>query len=135
MMATILMLISSLIVLILGIIHFIYTFWGRKLTPRDPNLQSTMNKIAPVISTETTMWKAWVGFNASHSFGLILYGSVYSYLAIYKQVLFQSVFFLLLGFAFIGALVVTSKFYFFSIPFRAVCISFACYIASIVFGF
>jgi hypothetical protein len=28
------------------------------------------------------MWKAWIGFNASHSFGLILFGTVYAYLAL-----------------------------------------------------
>jgi hypothetical protein len=27
------------------------------------------------------MWKAWVGFNASHSYGAILFGLVYGYLA------------------------------------------------------
>src|SRR5919204_82482 len=46
----------------------------------------------------TTMWKAWVGFNASHSYGLILFGTVYGSLALaHSDVLFQSVFLLSLG--------------------------------------
>ena len=28
------------------------------------------------------MWRAWVGFNATHGFGLILFGALYGYLAI-----------------------------------------------------
>ena len=27
------------------------------------------------------MWRAWVGFNATHSLGLILFGALYGYLA------------------------------------------------------
>jgi hypothetical protein len=41
-----------------------------------------MSATAPVISRETTMWKAWIGFNASHSLGAILFGLVYGYLAL-----------------------------------------------------
>ncbi len=29
-----------------------------------------MQQVSPVITRQTTMWKAWVGFNASHSYGL-----------------------------------------------------------------
>ena len=54
---------------------------GPKLTPRDPELQSSMSQIAPVITKETTMWRAWVGFNASHSVGAILFGLVFGFLA------------------------------------------------------
>ena len=31
---------------------------------------------------ETTMWRCWVGFNASHSMGLILFGLAFGYLAL-----------------------------------------------------
>jgi hypothetical protein len=56
--------------------------------------------VSPVISRETTMWRVWVGFNATHSFGLILFGALYGYLAIRHSVfLFHSWFLLALGFA------------------------------------
>jgi hypothetical protein len=46
------------------------------------------------------MWRVWVGFNATHSFGLILFGALYGYLAIRHTVfLFHSWFLLALGFA------------------------------------
>jgi hypothetical protein len=67
-----LMVLSASIILTLGVVHLVYTFWGPKLMPRDPALQISMSQISPVITKETTMWRAWVGFNASHSVGLIL---------------------------------------------------------------
>ena len=34
-----------------------------------------MKKVAPRISGDMTMWKAWIGFHVSHSIGLMLFGS------------------------------------------------------------
>ena len=53
--AKILMVLSASIILTLGVVHLVYTFWGPKLTPRDPALQISMSQIAPVITKETTM--------------------------------------------------------------------------------
>jgi hypothetical protein len=36
--ARILMVVSASIVLMLGVVHLVYTFWGPKLTPRDAAL-------------------------------------------------------------------------------------------------
>ncbi|HKM48757.1 MAG TPA: hypothetical protein VJX69_14290 [Terriglobales bacterium] len=130
MAAKILMVVCASIVFTLGVVHFVYTFWGPKLTPRDPALQISMKQISPVITKETTMWRCWVGFNASHSMGLILFGLVFGYLALaHDQLLFQSPF--LLGLAMLGGLVVLCKVYFFSVPLTGISISLACYVASI----
>jgi len=127
------MVFSAGIILTLGVVHLVYTFWGPKLTPRDPALQISMSQSSPVITKETTMWRCWVGFNASHSMGLILFGSVFGFLALaHGQLLFQSPFLLAVGLAILGSLVVLSKVYWFSAPFRDICISLACYVASIV---
>jgi hypothetical protein len=78
------------------------------------------------------MWGCWVGFNASHSMGLILFGLVFGYLAsAHCQLLFQSHFLLVVGLAMLGGVAVLAKVYWFSAPFTGVCISLACYIASI----
>src|SRR5215467_12919287 len=90
---------SATVILLLGLVHLLYTFRGTKLQPRDPDLTAKMKAISPVISTETTMWRAWVGFNASHSFCLLLFGGVYGYLAVrHSAFLFHSWFLLALGF-------------------------------------
>ena len=73
---------SATVILLLGLIHLLYTFRGHKLGPRDAQLEARLREVSPIITRETTMWKAWIGFNASHSFGLILFGTVYAYLAV-----------------------------------------------------
>ena len=133
MAARILMVLSASIVFMLGAVHLAYTFRGPELTPRDPALQVSMTQISPVITKETTMWRCWVGFNASHSIGLILFGLVFGYLAIAQgQLLFRSPFLLIVGLAMLGGFVVLCKVYFFSAPLTGISISLACYVASIV---
>jgi hypothetical protein len=131
MTAQILMASSAAIVLALGSLHLFYTFHGAKLTPRDPALQAEMARVTPVISRQTTMWKAWVGFNASHSFGAMLFGLVYGQLAIvHSDWLFGSPYLLSVGLVMLGALLLVAKAYWFSIPFRGIVLAFGCYVAA-----
>jgi hypothetical protein len=133
MTARVLMFVSASIVFTLGVVHFVYTFWGPNLAPRDYALQISMSQISPVITNQTSMWRCWVGFNASHSMGLILFGLVFGFLAVaHSQLLFHSPFLLVVGLAMLGGLVVLSRIYFFSAPFADISVSLACYIASIV---
>jgi hypothetical protein len=130
--ARVLMVVSAVIMLALGAAHLIYTFWGPMLTPRDPALQVSMSQVSPVITRETTMWRAWVGFNATHSMSLILFGLIYGFLAIgHSKLLFESPFLLIVGLAMLGGFLVLGKVYFFSIPFTGISISLVSYVASI----
>ena len=132
MAAKILMVLSAGIVFMLGVAHLAYTFWGPNLTPRDPALQISMSQVAPVITNETTMWRCWVGFNASHSMGLILFGLIFGFLGLaHSELLFQSPFLLVVGLAMLVGFVLLSKAYFFSAPLAGVSISLACYVASV----
>ena len=66
------------------------------------------------------MWRAWIGFNASHSYGLILFGAVYGYLALaHSDFLFQSVFLLVLGLIVLFGYIFLARRYFFRTPLRA----------------
>ena len=104
------MVLSASIAFTLGVVHLVYTFWGPMLTPLDPALRISMSQIAPVIRKETTMWRCWVGFNASHSMGLILVGLVFGFLALaHGQLLFQSPFLLVVGLAMLVGFVVLCK--------------------------
>lgn len=128
-----LMTVSALVLLTLGVLHLVYTFSGPKLMPRDPALQARMNEVPLVITRRTTMWRAWIGFNASHSMGAILFGLVYGFLAnAHPELLFNSPFLLAVGVAMLGGLAVLAKLYWFRIPFAGVVISLACYVLSIV---
>jgi len=130
--ARILMVLCASIVLTLGVLHLVCTFWGPSLTPRDPALQISMSQSSPIMTNETTMWRCWVGFNASHSMGLILFGLIFGYLALaHGQLLFRSPFLLVVGVAMLGGLIVLCKVYFFSWPLTGINISLACYVVSI----
>lgn len=124
---------SAAVIFLLGAVHLLYTFHGTKLHPRDPELRTRLQQVSPVITRETTMWRAWVGFNASHSYGALLFGSVYGYLALmHSAFLFQSWFLLglglvlLMGYAFLG------QRYWFSVPFRGILLATTLYAAALV---
>ena len=68
---------SAGIALALGVLHLVSTFSGPALLPRDAALQARMREVSPVISRDTTMWRAWIGFNASDGMGAVLFGRVY----------------------------------------------------------
>ena len=115
---------SAAIVMLLGLIHLLYTFHGPKLLPRDRDLKARMQEAPLVITRETTMWKAWVGFNASHSFGAIFFGAVYGYLSLaHSAFLFRSTFLLSLGLLLLGGYAFLGKRYWFSVPFRSVLVA------------
>lgn len=124
---------SAAIILLLGLTHLLYTFRGPNLHPRDPDLTGRMMAVSPVITRDTTMWRAWVGFNATHSFGLILFGALYGYLATrHSALLFRSWFLLALGFALLLGYAVIAKLYFFTAPLRGILLAAALYLLGIV---
>ena len=123
---------SAAIALLLGSTHLVYTFFGSKLEPRDPTLQARMSEVSLVFTRETTVWKAWIGFNASHSLGMILFGAVYAYLALaHPAVFLQSKCLVALGGMFLLAHVLLAKVYWFSVPFAGVVLAFVSYVAAI----
>ena len=126
---------SAAVMLLLGFVHLLYTFRGMNLHPRDPALTARMMAVSPVISPETTMWRTWVGFNATHSLGLILFGAVFGYLAVWhSRFLFQSRFLLAIGFVSLLSYALVAKLYFFSAPFRGVVAAAVLYLLGIVFN-
>ena len=123
---------SAAIILVLGLVHLLYTFRGPKLQPRDPELTARMMDVSPGITRETTMWRVWVGLNATHSFGLILFGAVYGYLAIcHSAFLFRSWFLLALGFALLLGYAAVARLYFFARPFHGVVLAAVLYFLGI----
>jgi hypothetical protein len=124
---------SAAIIMLLGLIHLLYTFYGPKLLPRDRDLKARMQEVSPVITRETTMWKAWVGFNASHSYGAILFGAVYGYLSLaHGAFLFQSTYLLSLGLLLLGGYAFLGKRYWFSVPFRGILLATVLYVIALI---
>ena len=124
---------SAAIILLFGLLHLLYTFRGPKLHPRDPDLTARMMAVSPVISSETTMWRCWIGFNASHSFCLIFFGALYGYLAMrHSAFLFHSWFLLALGLVLLLGYATLAKLYWFTTPFRGVVVATVLYFVGIV---
>lgn len=133
--ASLLIAASAAITLLLGLVHLLYTFRGPKLRPRDVELQARMQAVSPVITRQTTMWKAWIGFNATHSVGLMLFGAVYGYLALaHGGFLSASGFLLVLGAVVLAVYLALARRYFFNVPFVGMLLASACYGLALVVG-
>jgi len=66
---------------ILGLIHAVYTFADisrpRRLAPDDPAVIEAMSATGVRLAKGgTTMWRAWLGFNLSHSLGALMFSFV-----------------------------------------------------------
>jgi hypothetical protein len=77
--AQILFIAGASIFLGLGILHCILTLGDlknpRTFTPLDPAVRQAMEQSSIAIHPETNLWRAWLGFNLSHSLGLVIFGS------------------------------------------------------------
>ncbi len=79
----ILILLGAAIFVMLGTIHAVYTLRsspdGGPMTPVRPEVRAAMVEpgglgLAPRI--DSNLWRAWVGFNLSHSVGVVAIGVI-----------------------------------------------------------
>lgn len=119
---------GALIFTILGSIHLYYTYCTDKFTPTDKRTADFMKSCSPTISQQTSMWKAWVGFNASHSIGAMLVGGFYIPMAIQNMdVLRHSVWLSTLPLLVSACYLILAKKYWFNIPFLGISLSTLCF--------
>jgi hypothetical protein len=55
----------------------------RSFTPIDENLRRAMAEGPLRLAPQTTIWNAWLGFNLSHSLGLVIFGTFFGVLALH----------------------------------------------------
>lgn len=129
----ILLLVSAAIVGLLGAAHLVLTFFGPKLTPRDAATRAAMERSSPVITRETTMWRTWIGFNASHSLGALLFALVFGYFALAQSALFfDSLFLQVLGVATLVSYLALAAKYWFRTPRIGIMVATASYVAALI---
>ena len=116
--------------IVLGTIHLLYTFFTNRFSSRTIALDEQMKNAHPVLTKETTMWKAWIGFNGSHSLGAIYFGVINLFFPLYDFGIVQSPFFLLLNISSVSFYVWLAKRYWFSTPFKGIMVSAGCFIAA-----
>jgi len=132
-MAEILLIIGASIFGILGTVHLLYTFFTNKFEAYDSSVTEAMKGTSPILTKETSVWNAWVGFNASHSLGAMLVAAIYIPLTVsYFSVIQQSLWFSVLP-VFIGmSYLILAKKYWFKIPFVGVLISTICFTSATI---
>lgn len=114
----------------LGVIHLIYTFRTGQFEPRDAELGKRLRVVSPLLTSETTMWRAWIGFNASHSLGAILFAIFYGYFARFELwFLLSSPFLIALSLIVLVVYLVLARLYWFSAPFLGIAAALALFIA------
>jgi len=128
-----LMILGASIFGILGLIHLIYTFFSNKFDAYDSSVTEAMKGTSIVLTKDTTIWNAWIGFNASHSLGVLLVAGFYIPLAIFNfDVMRESLWFSVLP-AVIGfSYSILAKKYWFKIPLAGISISTLCFIGSAI---
>ena len=72
---------------LLGVAHGVLTLRDlhapRSFTPTDENLRRAMAQAPLRLAPQTTIWNAWLGFNLSHSLGLVIFGTLLGGLALH----------------------------------------------------
>ena len=132
-MAQILIITGASIFGLLGAVHLIYTFATNKFSPYNLAVKAAMESTSPVLTKETTIWKAWIGFNASHSLGAMLVPAFYIPLAMTDfKIIEESLWFsglpVMIGLSYLFL----AKKYWFKIPFIGILISTLCFIGAAI---
>lgn len=60
----------------------------RFFTPRSPGLREAMQASSIGLHRSINLWKAWLGFNLSHSLGLVLFGAAFVYVGVFEPLAF-----------------------------------------------
>jgi hypothetical protein len=123
--------------ILLGAVHILYSLrdvWTpKKLTPYDDSVRVSMQQSTLALTRQTTVWRAWLGFNISHGIGVLFFGLVYLILALSSSALLSKVTVLpLLAVAVSVSYLVLSVKYWFHIPAIGSGIGAACFLAALV---
>ncbi len=136
MIVAVLLIVGSLTIGVLGTIHLLFTFRTDKFEPRDENLGDRLRQVSPVLTSETTMWKAWVGFNGSHSLGAMLFAAFFGYLAMFElEFLLSSPFLVALSLISLVSYLMLAHAYWFKVPFRGIAFSTTLFVAAYVLAY
>ena len=117
---------------LLGFAHLLFTFFTNKFDAFNSDVTESMKGTTPVLTKETTMWEAWVGFNASHSLGAILIAAVYIPLAAFNmdvisENIYYSILLVIISLAYLGL----AHRYWFKVPLLGIAVATACFLGSI----
>ena len=119
---------GALPLMLLGAVHLVFTLHDnrkpRYIVPKSESLIRSMQVEPLRLTSETDMWRAWIGFNISHSIAVLLVGLGFLYLAVrYFEFMSQDIILLWTAPTLAWVSVILSKCFWFSRPFRGSFIS------------
>ncbi|GLQ30021.1 LIC_13387 family protein [Litoribrevibacter albus] len=131
-----LIIISTAIFGMLGVAHLILTFYSRKFEARDTEVTTAMKHTSPVITKETSVWDAWIGFNASHSLGALMIPLFYIPLALtHPNLLLPGSYYFVVLLVLAGSYLFLAKRYWFKVPFRGIALANLCLWGAFIMSF
>jgi hypothetical protein len=85
-MSKLLFLLGSVLFSMLGLAHALLTIRDlrtpRSFAPTDDNVRLAMVDARLRLAPQTTIWRSWLGFNLSHSLGLMVFGGLLTGIAL-----------------------------------------------------
>lgn len=78
------------LIFLMGALHLKATFWGSSLHPTDAGLRQAMRDGSVRMVPSLSLWKLWLGFNASHALGALTFGATFAYLSLFRAEFFFS---------------------------------------------
>lgn len=123
---------SAAIVGLLGALHLWLTFRSASFAPRDAELEARMKVVSPRITRQTTLWRAGLGFHASHSLGAMLFGLVYAQLVWAEPApLWQLPLLQALGLVYLLAMGVLARLFWFRVPQQGLLLALLFYVSAL----
>lgn len=134
-MAQVSLLMGALIFFVFGVYHGIFTLRDlsppRTFTPTDEGVRRAMQKSRVALDSRINLWDAWLGFNLSHSLGLVLFGGGLVAIAwLHFPVFARSPSVQVAALVVAAAYLILSARFWFRVPAIGVGIGLACFLAS-----
>lgn len=92
-MARVSLIIGATIFLVLGAAHGLLALSDlvrpRAFMPTHQSVREAMERSGILLYPKANMWRAWLGFNLSHSMGLVLFGAIVMTVGLFHFALFS----------------------------------------------
>ena len=93
-LAQLLVIVAASIFLLLGTLHGVVTLKDlshpRAFTPNDPALREAMQRSGIRFHPRVNLWRAWLGFNLTHSLGIVVFGAAFLYVGVFAPKAFAA---------------------------------------------
>jgi hypothetical protein len=133
MLDQLLILLGAAILGFLGLAHLFFLYATDKLVARDRTVVAAMQRTSPVLTSATTMWQAWIGFNASHSRGALLMAVFYLVLAgTHMEVIRETIAFIIIAIVVSLVYLYLAHRYWFRTPFVGIALATACFVLAAI---